>query len=126
MFGYPTGVAMDRRRGVLFVADRRTHTIRAVTDKGMVTTIAGNGKPGYVDGRKDVSLLNEPVALAVGPDGDVYVSDSGNNAVRRITFTDDKDMARGAVIITIAGEGPPVTRPASEGTPFFLAYRHSG
>ncbi len=83
MFGYPTGIAVDKD-GVLYVADRRTHTVRKVTPDGLVVTIAGNGHPGYADGRSTASLLREPISVAVAEDGIVYVADSGNNLIRMI------------------------------------------
>lgn len=84
MFGYPTGIAVDSN-GILYVADRRTHTIRKITPEGGVSTLAGNGHTGYADGKGTKARLKEPIALAVTPGGTVYVSDSGNNAIRRIT-----------------------------------------
>ncbi|MEE9614986.1 MAG: NHL repeat-containing protein [Thermodesulfobacteriota bacterium] len=84
MFGYPTGVAVDAV-GNVYVADRRAHAVRKITPDGTVSTLAGNGRPGYADGRGLGSHLREPVAVAVDGRGTVYVSDSGNNAIRKIT-----------------------------------------
>jgi len=81
-FGYPTGVAVGED-GTLYVADRRTHTIRKISPRGIVSTIAGNTNPGYADGRGVMSHFKEPIGVAVY-DGVVYVTDSGNNAVRKI------------------------------------------
>ncbi len=84
MFGYPTGIAIDGR-GSLYVADRRTHTVRKVTPDGLVETIGGNGYPGFVDGIGIHSHLREPISVAVDEDGVVYIADSGNNVIRVIT-----------------------------------------
>jgi len=81
-FGYPTGVAVGDD-GTIFVADRRTHTIRKISTEGIVSTIAGNPNPGYADGRGVMSHFKEPVGVAVYGKV-VYVTDSGNNAVRKI------------------------------------------
>ncbi|MBI5598252.1 MAG: SMP-30/gluconolactonase/LRE family protein [Deltaproteobacteria bacterium] len=81
-FGYPTGIAVDDK-GVLYVSDRRTHTVRKITG-GAVTTLAGNGIPGYADGEGIMSHFSEPISIAV-TGGVVYVADSGNNAIRKIT-----------------------------------------
>jgi len=81
-FGYPTGVAVDDD-GNLYVADRGTHTIRKITPAGVVSTIAGNVNPGYADGRGIMSHFKEPIGVAVYK-GVVYVTDSGNNAIRKI------------------------------------------
>jgi sugar lactone lactonase YvrE len=48
MFGYPTGIAVDTS-GNLYVADRRTHTVRKITTDGNVFTLAGNGQFGYAE-----------------------------------------------------------------------------
>jgi len=93
-FGYPTGIAIDGK-GVLYVADRRTHTIRKIAPGGVVTTLAGGGRAGFSDGTGEFSLLKEPVSVAASRDGILYVSDSGNNAIRKITPD--------GVITTLAG-----------------------
>lgn len=97
MFGYPTGIAVDRY-GALYVADRRTHTVRKITPDGRVFTIAGNGLPGFSDGRGRLSHLREPISVAVAEDGTVYIADSGNNAIRKVS-TDGE-------VSTLAGGKP--------------------
>lgn len=82
-FSYPTGVAVDSK-GNIIVADRYSHAIRKINKKGKVTTIAGNGIAGYRDGLGKESMLREPISVAVGPDDIIYVSDSGNNMIRKI------------------------------------------
>jgi sugar lactone lactonase YvrE len=94
MFGYPTGVAVDTA-GDLYVADRRTHTVRKITTNGNVLTLAGNGQFGYADGKGMASHLKEPISVAVNKNGTVYVADSGNNAIREI--------ATDGTITTLAG-----------------------
>ncbi len=93
-FAYPTGVAVDAK-GNIYVADRGSHTVRKITPDGMVTTIAGNGVAGYADGIGKDSHLREPISLVAEGDGTVYVADSGNNAIRKITPD--------GVVSTIAG-----------------------
>ncbi|MFQ5585369.1 MAG: NHL repeat-containing protein [Thermodesulfobacteriota bacterium] len=84
MFGYPTGAAVDSK-GNLYVADRQTHTVRRITTDGVVHTIGGNGHPGFLDGKGLDTHLREPISVAVDDRGIVYVADSGNNAIRKIT-----------------------------------------
>ncbi|MCP3676434.1 MAG: hypothetical protein GY721_02250, partial [Deltaproteobacteria bacterium] len=96
MFGYPTGAAVDRR-GNLYIADRQTHTVRKITADGIVTTIGGNGYPGFADGKGIGTHLRESISVAVDADGVVYVADSGNNAIRTIS-TDGR-------LSTLAGGG---------------------
>jgi sugar lactone lactonase YvrE len=70
--------------GTLYVADTGNHAIRQVRN-GEVTTLAGNGRPGYRDGSLSEAQFREPQAVAVGPDG-IYVGDTGNHCIRRISF----------------------------------------
>lgn len=82
-FSSPTALAWDAR-GQLFVADSGNHCIRMVTPDGRVVTAAGRaGSAGFSDGRT-ISRLNEPYGLAIAANGDIYVSDRGNNALRRL------------------------------------------
>ncbi len=83
MFGYPTGVAVDGE-GNIYVADRRSHTVRKISADGTVRTIAGNGHPGLVGGKGMASHLREPVSVAVDGYGIVYIADSGNNVIRKV------------------------------------------
>jgi len=82
-FAYPTGVAVDKDDNV-YVADRGSHTIRKIMPDGNVSTIAGNGFPGYADGKSNMTHFKEPISVAVDHAGNVYVADSGNNSIRKI------------------------------------------
>lgn len=94
-FFQPTGVTADDD-GNVYVADRGNRTIRKVTSAGVVTTIAGTpGLFGWDDGTGDVASFVEPRAIALGPDGRLYVADSGANLIRRVTTT--------GVVTTLAG-----------------------
>lgn len=70
--------------GNLFLADTGNHSIRHITPAGMVTTIAGTGRCGFVDGPVATARFCEPTEVVPGPDGALYVSDSGNHLIRRI------------------------------------------
>lgn len=96
-FAYPTGIAVDKDR-LVYVADRGSHTIRKIVSSN-VSTIAGNGHPAYADGNGVKTHFREPVSVAVDQAGVVYVADSGNNAIRKITSD--------GVVSTIAGGGRP-------------------
>lgn len=95
-FNRPAGIAVDAG-GNLYVTDSGNHAIRKITPAGNVFTLAGGGSPGFVDGRGTSAKFAEPVALAVDPAGNVYVADSRNNAIRKIT--------PGGVVTTLAGTG---------------------
>lgn len=84
-FNYPTGVAVDTS-GNVYVADTTNNTVRKITAAGVVTTLAGTaGIAGSSDGSGSAALFNQPAGLAVDSAGNVYVADTGNSAIRRIT-----------------------------------------
>ena len=84
-FNRPTGIASDAS-GNLYVADAGNNTIRTVTPAGLVNTLAGlAGSEGTNDGVGSDARFNDPEGLAVDPEDNVYVADTGNAAVRMIT-----------------------------------------
>ncbi|HTX38583.1 MAG TPA: hypothetical protein VME43_26335, partial [Bryobacteraceae bacterium] len=96
----PGGVAIDGA-GNLYIADTNNNAIREVNlTTGIMTTVAGNASPGYTgDGAAATAAeLNSPQGIAVDAAGDLYIADTGNNAVREV-------VAATGVIQTIAGDG---------------------
>jgi hypothetical protein len=92
-FSYPTDVLVSG--GAVYVADRNNHLIRRISG-GQVTTFAGIGTPGLVDGdASSTAQFNIPIGLAIGPGGVIYIADSANHAVRTLS---------GSVVGTLAGE----------------------
>ena len=83
-FHTPSGLALDRE-GNLYVADTYNDRVRLVTKDGQVRTLAGAGRPGHADGPAADALFDTPCALAVSEAGEVYVADTGNNRLRKIT-----------------------------------------
>ncbi|PYS84791.1 MAG: gluconolaconase [Acidobacteria bacterium] len=84
-FDAPVGVAVDKD-GNAYVADTYNDRVRVVTKDGVVKTIAGVGRPGYADGDAlTAALFDTPCAVAAGDAGEVYVADTGNNRLRKIT-----------------------------------------
>jgi sugar lactone lactonase YvrE len=94
-FGQPAGIAVDVM-GNVFVSDRLAHTVRRITTEGVVTTVAGlAGTPGSADATAGAARFNSPSGIAVDAGGNVYVSDTGNRTLRKITPA--------GVVTTLAG-----------------------
>ena len=96
--GLPAAVAVDSV-GDLYIADWGNAVVRKVSAAGTIITIAGNGSPGYSgDGGPAVNAqLNEPRGVAVDSSGNLYIADTGNRVIRRVSA--------GGTITTIAGNG---------------------
>ncbi len=95
-FKSPAGLALDAL-GNLYVADTGNNKIKLVTPAGTVTTIAG-GAEGLLDGPARQSLFKQPEGVAVAPSGTIYVADTKNHIIRRIS---------NGSVVTIAGTGFP-------------------
>ena len=81
----PVGVAVDGD-GNVYVADYGNHAIRKITPAGVVTTLAGTaGSSGSADGTGADARFKYPSGVAVDGDGNVYVGDTSNNQIRKIT-----------------------------------------
>ncbi|HEY5040753.1 MAG TPA: NHL repeat-containing protein [Verrucomicrobiae bacterium] len=93
-FNTPSGLAFDKN-GNLFVSDTGNSTIRKITPAGAVTTFAGvAGSSGFLDGATGSALFASPLGIAVWTNGNVFVADSGNHCIRKIS---------GGVVSTFAG-----------------------
>lgn len=95
-FRAPHGVAFDSS-GNVFVADFSSDKIRRVTPAGVVSTFAGSGVPGGVDGVGTAASFNRPRQIAVDSSGTVYVAESEGHKIRKITPD--------GVVSTLAGSG---------------------
>lgn len=84
-FSYPSGVATDSA-GNVYVADTGNHVIRKIASTGAVTTLAGTaGVEGHTDGVGSAASFHHPTGVATDKAGNVYVTDAGNEAIRKIT-----------------------------------------
>ena len=94
----PSACALDGL-GDMFIADTANHRIREVTPAGVIETVAGSGVAGYSGdgGAASAAALYAPAGVAVDGNGDLFIADTGNHAIRLVT----PDGA----IHTIAGQG---------------------
>lgn len=108
----PYGLCFDVN-GNLYIADTGNNVIRKIDPSGRISTVAGNGQPGYKGDRgiATAALLNTPYSVAVDLIGNVYIADSNNAVVRKVD-------AHG-IITTFAGNG--LFKHAGDGGPAISA-----
>ena len=109
-FNFPADIAVGPG-GVIFVADSGNHCIRAIAANGNVTTLAGDlgnaddvnlsygaitSVPAQLDGQGAGARFNNPSGIAYAPAGHLYVSDTGNHLIRRVSLN--------GVVTTVAGK----------------------
>ncbi len=82
-FNKPRFAAVDSQ-GIIYISDTLNSTIRKMSN-GEVRTLSGNGNSGYVDGLANSSEFNNPSGIAIDSKDNIYVADTMNNVIRRIT-----------------------------------------
>jgi DNA-binding beta-propeller fold protein YncE len=123
-FDSPLGLATSTN-GTIYVADCGNHLIRAISPDGIVTTIAGSAKTwGSNDGPSSTARFNGPVALAIDSLGNIFVSDSNDHTIRKITPTGEVTTFAGYPLQSGATDG--VTRAARFFHPAELAFDAHG
>lgn len=99
-FNFPTGIVIDNS-GNLYVADAPyNQRIRKITPGGLVTTLAGSGNIGYINGVGASASFSYPYGIGIGTDGNLYIADNQNQAFRKIGiggYTIDKPLPSGMV-----------------------------
>ena len=120
--GFPSAICLDQQ-GNLYFSDKAFHVVRKIDPAGMITTIIGNGEAGFSpDGTSArQAQLNTPWGLALAPDGTLYVADSRNNRVRRLTHSGRLETVAGCDTPGDTGDGRPATA-ASLNEPHGLAF----
>jgi sugar lactone lactonase YvrE len=84
---------------MLFITDQSNHRIRKVNAGGVITTVAGNGNPGFFgdDAAATSASLNLPIGTAVDAAGNLYIADTSNHRIRRVSAD--------GMVTTVAGNG---------------------
>jgi sugar lactone lactonase YvrE len=110
----PIGLALDGA-GNVYVTDVSNNNIRKVTPGGVVTTVAGNGAKGYANGPAVSAMFNRPLGIGVDSKGNVYVADSTNNVIRKITPEGVSTFAGSGIAGATDGTGASATFDTPEG-----------
>jgi len=95
-FSVPFDIAVDGS-GNLYVSDHGNHAVRKITSAGVVTTLAGSGSPGKTDATGSAASFKFPSGIAADSAGNVYLADTDNQVIRKITAA--------GIVTTIAGTG---------------------
>ncbi|MDP4150782.1 MAG: NHL repeat-containing protein [Bacteroidota bacterium] len=95
-FNFPTGLTVDRSKNV-YVVDANNNCIRMIDANGNVTTLAGDTARGFVDGTGTSARFATPEGITIDGNGNLYVADTYNHAIRKISRT--------GIVTTVAGNG---------------------
>ncbi|MBI6545429.1 MAG: hypothetical protein HY692_01460, partial [Cyanobacteria bacterium NC_groundwater_1444_Ag_S-0.65um_54_12] len=97
--------------GNLYIADAFNNRIRKVSNTGIITTVAGNGKGGYSgDGGLATSAqLHNPTGVAVDSGGNLYIADAFNKRIRKVSNTGTITTVAGDGVPSYSGDGGPAT-----------------
>lgn len=114
-FDLPTGLATDNT-GNIYLADTNNSIIRKISPTGVVTTLAGSaGVPGYADGTGSAARFDHPSGIAIDRNSVLYVADTNNSVIRKITLA--------GVVTTVAGI-PGVTGSSNNTTGTLATFNH--
>ena len=104
----PMGIAVDGA-GNVYVADRDTSVVRRIGTDGILSTFAGTGTAGFSGegGPANLAQLNSPFGVAVDGAGNVYIADSNNNCIRKVSTTGTIAIVAGSTSAGFLGDGGP-------------------
>jgi len=110
-FNQPEGIAYDPASGTLYAAEPQSNRVRKVTSNGTVSLVAGTGTAGYSGdgGAAPSAQLRSPDGLALDTGGNLYIVDSGNAVVRRVTPSGTISTVAGNGSQGYGGDGGPAT-----------------
>ncbi len=122
----PAGLAFDSE-GNLYVADRENHRVRRIDSEGIITTIAGNGTPGFSGdgGPATEARLNLPSGIAVDDEDNIYIADRSNNRIRVVHPDGTIHTFAGTGVDGYRGDAGPADQ-AQLSKPFGLALDDQG
>jgi uncharacterized protein (TIGR03437 family) len=123
---FPAGMTFDSA-GNMYIADASNSRIRKVDKNGIITTVAGTGEFGFFGdgGVPAVALLNRPYGLAFDQAGNLYIADTYNDTIRKITASSGLISSIAGVTEGFGGDGGPATG-ASLDTPTALVLDAAG
>ncbi len=122
----PVGLTVDKS-GNLYITDVSASVVRKVAPNGIITTVAGNGSQGYSGdtGPAAAAMLNGPQGVAVDASGNLYISDTLNGVIRKVTASGTISTFAGNGIDGYAGDGGPATS-AEFGSPTGIVVDSAG
>ncbi|MBM3270486.1 MAG: hypothetical protein FJZ01_22860 [Candidatus Sericytochromatia bacterium] len=95
-FHRPLGICVDAS-GNVYVGDASNNRIRKIAPSGDVSTVAGDGNPGFAEGAGTSARFNRPLGIALDASGTLYVADRNNHRIRRVAVD--------GTVTTLAGDG---------------------
>ncbi len=109
----PRGLAVGLG-GEVYITDEGNNRVRVVTPDGTIRRFAGSGPAGFAgDGQNAIEAqLHAPTGVAVGPDGSLYIADSGNNRIRRVGPNRVIETVAGNGLAAFSGDGGPALQAA--------------
>jgi sugar lactone lactonase YvrE len=122
----PDGLALDRF-GNIYISDWGNSCIRKISTSGVITTVAGNGTPGYSGdgGVATLAQIHDPNQVYVDYAGDIYFAESGNNIIRKVNSSGIISTVAGNGIAGHSGDSGPATA-ATLNDPIGIVFDESG
>ncbi|MBI5370987.1 MAG: hypothetical protein HZA79_03055 [Sphingobacteriales bacterium] len=103
-FATPMGISLDAT-GNIYVADWANHRIRKINSVGIVSTVAGDGTPGYLDGPALNARFQNPYDMAFDASGNMLIADGSNHKIRKLTPAGSVSTVAGSTVGNLDGLG---------------------